>query len=317
MSTIPDYNHYTGSFFEDNYVWGAAMNLCWTELCESVIKAPVALNTSDEDALATTAALNKPVFSTADLDEPSYYIRAGFGPETVRQINREVSAKFPEKSFSELSDELHEIDIIAYAYFFKKLAYAIPFVQQNVVFEGKWVKGFSAAAQQKKTIEILDYQSDTRFIIRLKLLQQDDELILAKGYDTLHPAEVLTALQQIPEGNKESPGENDHFRMPVLSLRFRRDYKEMMGKQLKNSNFSEYFIGLMYENIAFELDETGVKLENEAVIMMPRGAMPTQIRNRYFYLDQPFWVILKRKTSSNPYFLLGVRNKSIMKNIEL
>ena len=317
MSTISVFNHYTGSKYVDNYVWGAAMNLCWTGLCETVIKAPLELNTTDEAALATTAALNQPVFSSADLDKPSYYIRAGFGPETVRQINREVKAQFPEKSFSDISDDLSEKDIIAYAYFYKKLAYAIPFLRQNVMFNGQPVQGFSASDRQKSAIEILDYQSDTKFIIRLKLQQQEEELILAKGYDTQHPAEVLTAIHRLPERHTGEPGEHDHFRMPLLSMRFRRDYKEMMGRQLKNKDFTEYFIGLMYENIAFELDETGVKVENEAVIMMPRGAAPVQVKHRYFYLDQPFWVILKRKTSPNPYFLLGVRNTSIMKNIEI
>lgn len=317
MSITPVYDHYTGSNYEDNYVWGPAMNLCWTELCKTIIKAPLELNTTDEAALATTASLNQPVCTTADLDEPAYYLRAGFGPATVRQINREVSAKFPEKSFSGLSDDIREEDIIAYACFYKKLAYAIPFIQEHAGFNGTRVEGFGASVRQKSTIEVLDYQSDKRFIIRIKLQQPEDELILAKGFDTEHPAEVLGAIRDLPQGQKETLGENDYFRMPILSLRFRRDYTEMTGRQLKNKGFEAYSIGLMYENIAFALDEKGVKVENEAVIMMPRGAAYPQVTHRYFYLDKPFWVILKRKSSRNPYFLMGVRNTSIMKSTKI
>jgi hypothetical protein len=67
----------------------------------------------------------------------------------------------------------------------------------------------------------------------------------------------------------------------------------------------------MFENINFELDEEGAKVESQAVIGAERGAMPKKT-GRYFYLDKPFWVIMKREDSAHPYFLLGVNNAQIM-----
>lgn len=307
------FDQYTGSLYEDNYVWGGAMNLCWTNLCETVLHAPLALNTDDQAALATASCLNHPVCTTADLDAPSYYVKAGFGPRTLEAIQRESRAKFPEKSFPDLHLDLADDDIISYAYFYKKVAYETPFSRQEMSFDGHRVEGFEAREDQKKTVEILDYQSNEQFVIRLRLQDPADELILAKGYDTRRPAEVLRALARVQAKTPTRLGMDDYFSMPLIKLQYRRDYQEMLGKGLKNSGFTEYVIGQMFENINFELDEAGARVENQAVMSMERGALKPK---RYFYLDKPFWVIMKRTASPNPYFLLGVNNIHILQTIK-
>lgn len=304
--------HYTGSQYKGNYVWSGAMNLCWTELCQSLIHAPIALRTEDLDALRMTNNLNHPVCAKADLDAPSYYVKAGLGPQTVATINRECRVKFPEKSFPDLRIDLGQTDLISYAYFYKKVAYELPFIQKDVSFEGQKVAGFEAGDHQKHTVEILGYESDDRFILRLRLKNEGDELLLAKGFDTQTPGEMLKVLEAWSGHRTTSLGEEDYFKMPVLALQYRRDYPEMMGKYLDNDGFKECFIGQMFENIAFELDETGVRAESQAVISIERGSFAHPPQRRYFYLDKPFWVILKRKESPNPYFLLGVNNTKIM-----
>lgn len=286
------------------------MNLCWTNLCESVIHSPIELNTGDTTALATAYNLNHPVCTTADLDAPSYYVKAGFGPRTLEAINRESRAKFPDKSFPDLNSPLADGDIISYAYFYKKVAYEIPFSLKEVSFSGRRVQGFEARGEQRKNIEVIDYQNADRFVIRLRLKDRSDELILAKGYDTRQPAEVLQSLASLPVNTPGHLEEEDLFSMPVIKLQCRRDYEEMIGKGLKNPGFTEYFIGQMFENIAFELDERGARVENQAVIELARGAYKP---HRYFFLDKPFWVIMKRADSPNPYFLLGVNNINILK----
>ena len=61
------FQRYTGSLYQDNYVWGGAMNLCWTELCESVLKGPLEVQTDDAAALRLADQFNRPVCSKADL----------------------------------------------------------------------------------------------------------------------------------------------------------------------------------------------------------------------------------------------------------
>jgi hypothetical protein len=311
-ATVALPEHYTGSFYLDNYVWGGAMNLCWTELSRALIGGPIALNTADPAALQTADRLNHPVCSRADLDAPSYYVKAGYGRTTLEQINRECREKFPDKSFSDLDFPLGEQDIISYAYFLKKVQYEIAFSKQPVLFEGKTVSGFGARDKQKQGVEILEYQDDQHFILRLRLKDPSDELLLAKGYDTRHPKALLAALAPLSDKKAVPLGNQDQFQMPELHLNFRRDYTEMTGKSFKNNGFEGYFIAQMFENIAFDLDETGARVENEAVIVAPRSAAPPQHR-RLLYLDQPFWVLMKRHDSPNPYFLLGVSNTNFMK----
>ena len=306
------FQRYTGSLYQDNYVWGGAMNLCWTELCESVLKGPLEVQTDDAAALRLADQFNRPVCSKADLDAASYYVKAGFGPRTLQAINRECRDKFPEKSFGDLNYDLGESDIISYAYFFKTVAYEKPFTRKTMLFAGQRVAGFEAAKDQKHTVEVLHYQSDDQFVIRLRLQDPADELVLAKGYDTRHPAAVLQALTELPAHAAQPLADGDFFKMPLLKLSCRRDYTEMLGKALKNNNFTQYFIAQMFENIAFELDETGARVENEAVIGVERTAAVRPRPLRYFYLDKPFWVIMKRADTPNPYFLLGVNHPNIM-----
>lgn len=105
--------------------------------------------------------------------------------------------------------------------------------------------------------------------------------------------------------------EDDRFMMPLLHLSYRRDYNELIGKALANPAFSNYIIGAMFENINFDLDEEGAKVESQAVITVERGAAPKKT-GRYFILDKPFWVIMKRTDSNHPYFLLGINNSQLM-----
>jgi hypothetical protein len=45
----------------------------------------------------------------------------------VDRINREVKAKFPKKSFDDITASLKEKDIISYAYLFKEFSYKTEF----------------------------------------------------------------------------------------------------------------------------------------------------------------------------------------------
>lgn len=311
QTTYEQYSHYTGYLHENNYVWGAAMNLCWNELAASVIKAPIELNTEDAEALSMVDAFNHPVCTTQDVDAESYYVKAGFGKSTIDAINTECRSKFPQKSFDDLKMDLAPLDLIAYAYFLKTVSYEEPFTLSDVWFNQQRVAGFKAEEDQKKTVNVLHYVNDDQFIIQIQLRDQGDELILAKGFDTRHPAQVLETLHEFERKSIDYLREEDSFRMPLLKLHYRRDYTTLEGKSFLNKGWTGYFIGQMFEDLSFELDETGARVENQAVITVERGAMrPKHARN--FFLDKPFWVIMKRTDSVKPYFLLGINNTTLM-----
>lgn len=311
--------NYLGSDYKGNYVWGGAMNLAWTDLREAIIKEDISLATHSSIVLEMVKKLNNPSFAKTDLDSYSYYIKSGYGQETVEAINKESKAKFPDKSFADLNMDLGPTDIIAYAYFLKAVEYVTPFFETEVDFNGEEVEGFYAEDdEQKENVTILSYESDDKFIVGLKLKDETDQLILAKGYDMKDAAGMVEALNNI----QQEPARmdlKDRFKAPFLSLDLNRDYVELIDKSLVNAGFEEYMIAQMYENIKFDMDEKGARVENEAVIVATKMADAPSLdatKPKNLYLDKPYWVIMKRADSENPYFILGVNNTELMEKVD-
>ena len=173
----------TGSYSGANYIYSAAMTLAWNELKDEIIKEEVKLKTNDPKALDLIDKFNQAAFTKSDMDEASYYIKSGFGPETLDLINKESKEKFPDKSFANLDIPVNPEDFIAYAYFLKKVDYSLPFTEYNLLkFEGTRVKGFRGEGiEQKQNVKVLEYRNDDEFIIKLDLQDESDELFLAKG----------------------------------------------------------------------------------------------------------------------------------------
>ncbi len=307
--------NYLGSFYKGNYVWGGAMNLAWNELNENILHEKLHLRSNDAKALDMVEKLNKSPFSKNDLDEGSYYVKSGYGQGTVEQINRESREKFPKKSFADLNLKLKPMDIISYAYFLKEVEYKTMFDKKDITFNGQKVKGFAAGnKEQKKNVKIIKYDNDNKFIIKLRLNDNSDELILAKGYDMSGPQAIVDSINSNNRESLPSIGGSDEFAAPKIHLDYHRDYVELVNKFLSNKGFEKYFISDMFENIKFDMDEKGAKVENEAVIAVRLTAIIEKEEPKNFILDKPYWIVMKRAGSGNPYFILGVNNSGLLEN---
>ncbi len=306
--------NYLGSEYKENYVWGGAMNLAWNETNENILHEKLQLKTDDKIALEMAEKFNNPIFTKNDLDDKSYYIKSGYGQTTVETINKESKNKFPNKSFDDLKMELSPMDIISYAYFLKEVEYKAVFEKKDVSFDGQKVKGFYAKEKsQRDNVKIIRYESDDKFIVSLQLKDESDQLILAKGYDMTNPQTVVNEINQNNKGYLSTIGESDRFEAPKLHLDHHRDYVELIKKYLANKGFEKYLIAQMFENIKFDMDEKGARVENEAAIAMVPTALPgKQEKPKNFILDKPYWVAMQRKNSQNPYFILGVKNTELM-----
>ena len=312
-------SYYTGSYLNGNYVWGGAMNLAWNELCANLIKDKLKVGTTDPIALTMADRFNNSLFTKDDLDLNSYYIKSGFGQKTVDAINKETRKKFPSKSFAALTGDFKDQDMIAYAYFSKQVFYPLPFTKTETTFEGEKVAGFYAwKHEERENIRIIQYVSDERFIVSLKLKDDSDQLILAKGFDMGNPEMVVAEIDRNIDKYPDYMESMDNFEAPKLNLDFHRDYNELIGKQLANDGFGNYKIGQMFENIKFTMDEKGAKVENEgAIVPVAVSFDPNAPRPRRFELNKPFWVVMKRKGSKNPYFILGINNTALMEKVKM
>ena len=314
--TPTEQDYYLGSEYKGNYVWGLAMNLAWNELNENILHEKLKLKTEDKVALEMADKFNHAPFTKNDLDEKSYYLKSGYGQRTIDLINKESRAKFPGKSFEDLNVRLNERDIISYAYFLKEVEYLTRFTEKDVSFEKEKVKGFYARnLEQRENIGILKYWDDDRFIINLKLKDDGDELILAKGFAREDPEEALTKINTYKRERPSWMSNDDQFAMPKLHLNHRRDYIRLTGKFLANEGFEKYFLAQMFENIKFDMDHKGARVENEAGIVVGAGWGGQKPKIKKFILDKPFWVLMKRKNSQLPYFVLGVQNSELMEKV--
>lgn len=144
--------------------------------------------------------------------------------------------------------------------------------KKEVLFSGQKVKGFYANEKsQKDNIRVLKYENEDKFIIRLELKDASDQLILAKGYDMTDPQNIVNEINKNNIGVKEMLKKMDIFEAPELHLKHHRDYVELIGKALANKGFEKYQIAQMFENIAFDMDEKGARVENEAVVVLSKS----------------------------------------------
>lgn len=316
-----NYN-YTGSTYEQNYIWGGAMNMAWSELIDSFTQEDIRLDSSDPKVKETLAKLNEPVFGKQDMDDASYYIKSGYGKKTIDAINKECRKKFPSKSIADLKLDLGEMDIISYAYFLKEIEYQNAFTKQDISFDGNRVLGFYASSKSLANVYILDYTNDDKFLLGIKLKDNQDQIFLGKGYPMDKPDEIVKLLrakapaQADPELSLGNPmNKKDVFKAPMLHLDYSRSYDEMIGQRVLNSKLRGYIISIMQEIVKFDMDEKGARVENEAVIGMVTSAGPGSdpYKPKLLILDKPYWVMMKRFDSNNPYFILGVNNTTLMK----
>ena len=88
INSFGDKRVYLYSNQSGNLIWGGAMNLAWNELKDNFVKENIKLETNDTLTLRSLDALNGDVLSKKDLEEKDYYIKAGYGQETVDLINQ-------------------------------------------------------------------------------------------------------------------------------------------------------------------------------------------------------------------------------------
>ena len=80
--------------------------------------------------------------------------------------------------------------------------------------------------------------------------------------------------------------------MPVIELDLNHSIDELKGLGVNNKGFETYHIQEIFENLKLKIDESGAKVENEALIVMNRS-MPMIQDLKEFILDKPFWIVMK------------------------
>lgn len=293
-----------------NQVWVGTFQLVWNDLIDEIIHHPVEF----VDGKSVDAEnLNKREFTSDDLKEESYYKKFGL---VSKELKKEIESAIKEK-FNETSDILGGLDwtpapekYLLYAMIKKDFEYIVPFEKMSdAPFQGSKgdVKYFGIKDRSNvklmRSVTVLFYNSKDDFAVTLKSKQGDtvylyrtnDEKTLDKLYQDMKN-------KQKKYRGKQYLTKRDEFKAPMIDFKTEKTFKNLC-KVIKNSSFK---IGSALETIQFKMDEVGVKLKSEAVIMVGLTCMPERELPRYFNFDSRYVIFLEEK--DKPYFALKIED---------
>lgn len=306
-----------------NLVYCSTFQLAWNELRNNIIKDDIKIDGNPEMA----DHLNSSHVSKGDLSEDCYVAKAGLKKDDIiNTINKELRKKFGRSAVQLDSNTIENPDdILAYAYLNKKISFKYLFEDLGNLLKfqtesGKnSVESFGIRMYQNNAgydkmitqVEIIDYQSDDDFIIKLHGQNPEDEIILAKTdpEDTLQDT-VQVVEKRIKSGSTCSIDANDKLWIPVINLNINNNYDELENKGINNKNFADYTIKKAVQDFRFRLNKGGADAESGAKLELTLGATLRQAKNLIF--DKPFLVYLKEKDKTYPYVAIWVDNTEIM-----
>lgn len=78
---------------------------------------------------------------------------------------------------------------------------------------------------------------------------------------------------------------------------------------LLNKEFNNYAFSTVYEGIKLKIDQAGVKVENEGVIIakVTSAFVENPPEPKYFIFNETFWIVLKEK-GKHPYLCIRVND---------
>ena len=309
----------------ENVIYCPTFKLAWDSL-KSLVGGDILLN----KLLNLAEELNKELPGNLSISSGDYVSMSGYlGSGIVNKINKALKTRWGDDAALLDEADTDPGTILSYAILRKQISFDPHFeaFSEPLVFsyDGaiKRVKSFGlmnvvgGEGLQKKIIDnviILDYQSDSDFILQLRTSSSSDELILAK----VEPQESFAATLEMAERRVRNGQLNntegnaalrygETLQIPYLDFSINHIYKDLLGKYLVNSGFEDYFFSEARQDIVFALDREGVTLESEAAIVLKRGTPP-----RRFVFDRPFFIYLKEKGSELPYFAAWIVHPELM-----
>ena len=289
---------------------------------DNIIKNKIQLQGDPEDARILNDQLN----TKADISEDCYYADVDvLTQEFLHRINQNLKAKFGDDAPSEVKVPIMDSSYMAYSYLFKNLQFAHVFesINEPILFKDgtREVKLRSFGIDEYKNtkrlirdqVEIYDYKSDDDFVICLRSISPEDQIILGK----VQPAGTLletiqSVLDRMQLNRFDIITEDETLKIPILDFNIKHNYEELFGRNLLNSGWEQYYISKAMQLIRFKLNEKGAILKSEAMFDITMGVSFEEPIIRNFIFDQPFLILLKEKQAKYPYFAMWVANPDLM-----
>ena len=221
--------------------------------------------------------------------------------------------------------------IIAEAFFNKTLPFPSSMEKADtpLVFNSQKVKAFGMYNPDPSIREFCNvgyYESDQAFLLKIFPKDEAHEIWLLLCRDSLPTlgAAVQKAKIWSRTGAEQTSGEthqwkyrfyaNDVISLPETRFNIAAHYKGLEGQVLYLKD-GQRTIVTAYQRTGFILNETGAVAESHAVMAVDSAIAPVRMEippPKKLIFNQPFYIILKRKEASHPYFVMRVANAELL-----
>jgi len=224
-----------------------------------------------------------------------------------------------------ISSDVSGEEIVVKAEFKKSLPFETKLTDMpnHLQFNGQKVAAFGVWGGDKeltRKTKILYYKNDDDFIIKILPKDQEHEIILYK------PSAKFQKLQEVvfdierksKLGEEEAPlnwkyswTKEDILTIPKLQFNIEHNYPTIERKSINATN-RELFIVKAWQKTAFILNESGAEIEGKVEITATDESPKPDKKPKNMLFNKPFFVMLKKNNSENPYFGAWIANTELM-----
>jgi hypothetical protein len=312
-----------------NAVWCATFQVAWNHARDDVVGGPLRI----ANAQNVADRLNGSSVSEAVLPSDTYYAAAGRLEDGIIQtIHDQMARRFPGVHPPTFEDA---VGFVAYSYLDTKATFTTPFadLKRPIQFSdaagvARPVSGFGLyegtdfglRTRQAAQVQVLFSETDdgthwdkpTAFALDLTAGQADQVIIaVMPRSEFLRDAVDELARQIVKHAPDEGSAELeaiDIIAVPNVAFNVDHEFAELQGldKIIENpGKFHGLYILKAWQSICFRLDKSGVAVASESGISL--APIPRQ-----FIVDQPFLIVMKRRSAEQPYFVAWIENTELL-----
>jgi hypothetical protein len=297
-----------------NLIWCGSIQMAWDQL-GALFKGPLDL----EGAPPMALGLNRKLVKEDSLPQGKYYARAGFFKDGIIQtIRSEMAQRFPNASMPSLPSPGGDAEALAFAYLFTDLPFETPlFRHAGISFKGTKVAAFGLwdghgkipTLDQMKQVSVVDFQSDSNFVVALAPKGGGERIIVARVSPGATLLETITSVLTRHNGSSVEFHATDDLMIPCVNFDLLRNYPEVTGPAHRIKG-REGWISDAQQMIRFRFDEQGALLGSYSYISTVLNGDPPV--GRKMICDGPFLILLTRVGGPLPYFAFWVDNDELL-----
>ena len=275
----------------ENGVYAASLGMAWNELRDAISEPIIHFDAKDLESLNNSESYHNVLI------EDEYYSLA----------------------------KIEDLKVIAKAYFKKSLPFVVPLEKDKkpLNFQNSMVEAFGFQGHNQSS-GIIYYHNDNDFAIKLFPKDTEHEIILVKTdfEDQLVLKNEVERLEKHIRDFKKMRNEKNDWKyyyndedkvsIPIIEFNIQTNYPEMEGSYFSTAE-RRFVLDMLYQRTAFVLNEKGAEVESEAIAVATEEMEEELPQPKKMIFDQPYLILLKRKSSQYPYFAMFVSNSELMR----